>query len=101
MSVSVAAEECTALGATHGTLEAYPNRDVSLGALTVTRALPIRDRRMVGPWCFLDRFGALQEIAQFREDWEARRPFGDVASYQGGRLAAPELARIARPGAMS
>ena len=59
MSRTVAAEECTALGATQHTLEAYPNRDVSLGHLTVTRVLPIRDRRMIGPWCFLDRFGPL------------------------------------------
>ena len=59
MSRTVAAEECTSLGATQGTLEAYPNRDVSLGKLTVTRVLPIRDRRMIGPWCFLDRFGPL------------------------------------------
>lgn len=59
MSRTVAAEECTALGATHHALEAYPNRDVSLGNLTVTRVLPIRDRRMIGPWCFLDRFGPL------------------------------------------
>lgn len=59
MSRIVAAEECIALGATQNTLEAYPNRDVSLGPLTVTRVLPIRDRRMVGPWCFLDRFGPL------------------------------------------
>lgn len=59
MSRIVAAEECTALGATQHTLEAHPNRDVSLGSLTVTRVLPIRDRRMVGPWCFLDRFGPL------------------------------------------
>lgn len=59
MSRTVAAEECSALGATNVKLEAYPNRDVSLGELTVTRVLPIRDRRMVGPWCFLDRFGPL------------------------------------------
>jgi redox-sensitive bicupin YhaK (pirin superfamily) len=59
MSRTVAAEECTALGATQGTLEGYPNRDISLGKLTVTRVLPIRDRRMIGPWCFLDRFGPL------------------------------------------
>ncbi len=59
MSRTVAAEEFTALGATQRTLEAHPNRDVSLGHLTVTRVLPIRDRRMVGPWCFLDRFGPL------------------------------------------
>ena len=59
MSRTVAAEECTALGASGGTFEAYPNRDLSLGKLTVTRVLPIRDRRMIGPWCFLDRFGPL------------------------------------------
>jgi hypothetical protein len=35
------------------------NREVNLGALVVTRVLPIRDRRLVGPWCFLDRFGPL------------------------------------------
>ncbi len=56
---NVGAEECIALGAVQRTLESYPNRDVSLGALHVTRALPIRDRRMIGPWCFLDRFGPL------------------------------------------
>ena len=59
MSRIVAAEECTTLGGSKSTLQAYPNRDVSLGALTVTRVLPIRDRRMIGPWCFLDRFGPL------------------------------------------
>jgi len=59
LSRTVAADECIALGATELTLEAYPSRDVSLGHLTVTRVLPIRDRRMVGPWCFLDRFGPL------------------------------------------
>lgn len=56
---SIPAERCIALGAQSHQLEAYPSRDVSLGALHVTRALPIRDRRMVGPWCFLDRFGPL------------------------------------------
>ena len=59
MSRIVGAEECTSLGATEHKLEAYPNRDLSLGRLTVTRVLPIKDRRMVGPWCFLDRFGPL------------------------------------------
>ncbi len=37
--------------------ESYPNRNVSLGELQVARALPIRERRMIGPWCFLDHFG--------------------------------------------
>ncbi len=63
MSRTIAAEECTALGATQHAFEAYPNRDVSLGHLTVTRVLPIRDRRMIGPWCFLDRFGPLSFAA--------------------------------------
>jgi redox-sensitive bicupin YhaK (pirin superfamily) len=58
-SEPVAAEECLALGAPERQLEAYPNREITLGALAVTRALPIRDRRLVGPWCFLDRFGPL------------------------------------------
>jgi quercetin 2,3-dioxygenase len=55
----VSAEQCIALGASHRQLESYPNREVNLGALMVARALPIRDRRLVGPWCFLDRFGPL------------------------------------------
>jgi redox-sensitive bicupin YhaK (pirin superfamily) len=58
-SETVAAEECIALGAVQRQLDAYPNREVNLGALAVARALPIKDRRLVGPWCFLDRFGPL------------------------------------------
>ena len=41
-------------GATDATperqFESYPNREVNLGALAIARALPIRDRRLVGPW---------------------------------------------------
>jgi redox-sensitive bicupin YhaK (pirin superfamily) len=37
----------------------YAGKDIALGDLTVLRALPVRGRRMVGPWCFLDRFGPL------------------------------------------
>jgi quercetin 2,3-dioxygenase len=36
---------------------AYPTREVQLGSLDITRALPVKERRLVGPWCFLDRFG--------------------------------------------
>jgi redox-sensitive bicupin YhaK (pirin superfamily) len=50
-------------------------------------------------WNFVAR--TPEEIAQFRDDWEARRRFGEVPSYQGGRLAAPELARLARPNPLS
>jgi redox-sensitive bicupin YhaK (pirin superfamily) len=58
-SDNVSAETCTALGAADERLESYPNRELSLGSLTVSRALPVRDRRLIGPWCFLDRFGPL------------------------------------------
>jgi redox-sensitive bicupin YhaK (pirin superfamily) len=55
----VPAEECIALGASEPQLEQYPNRTLSLGSLAISRALPVKDRRLVGPWCFLDRFGPL------------------------------------------
>ena len=55
----VAAESCTAVGAVDQTFESYPVREVSLGPITVQRALPLRGRRLIGPWCFLDRFGPL------------------------------------------
>jgi redox-sensitive bicupin YhaK (pirin superfamily) len=58
-SGTVAAETCVALGATDARVEAYPNRDLMLGSLAIARALPVKDRRLVGPWCFLDRFGPL------------------------------------------
>lgn len=58
-SEPVAGKECSAIGATDLTFEAYPNRETHLGSLPIARAMPIRDRRMVGPWCFLDRFGPL------------------------------------------
>src|SRR5690606_23622100 len=53
------AEAFVALGATGARLDAYPSRETLLGSLEITRALPVRDRRLVGPWCFLDRFGPL------------------------------------------
>lgn len=59
MTTNVAAEACVSLGATRQVLEPYPARQIPLGRLTVSRALPVRDRRLVGPWCFLDRFGPL------------------------------------------
>jgi quercetin 2,3-dioxygenase len=58
-SDAVSAEKCVALGAGRPRLQSYPNRDLTLGSLDISRALPIRDRRMIGPWCFLDRFGPL------------------------------------------
>ncbi len=59
MANDVGAEPCVALGGEGGPVEAYPGREVKLGDLSITRVLPVRDRRLVGPWCFLDRFGPL------------------------------------------
>ena len=56
---TVAAETCAALGAADARVEPYPNRDLRLGSLTISRALPVKKRRLVGPWGFLDRFGPL------------------------------------------
>ena len=58
-SEPVSAEACEAIGATERRLEKYPNRELALGSMPITRILPVRDRRLVGPWCFLDRFGPL------------------------------------------
>jgi quercetin 2,3-dioxygenase len=55
----VAAETCLALCAREQQLQPYSNRDTTIGTLDVSRALPVRGRRLVGPWCFLDRFGPL------------------------------------------
>ena len=40
-------------------LEAHRSHETKLAGLTIHRALPVRGRRMVGPWCFLDRFGPM------------------------------------------
>jgi redox-sensitive bicupin YhaK (pirin superfamily) len=42
------------------TLQALPARDTELGTIKIRRALPNRQRRLVGPWCFFDRFGPMQ-----------------------------------------
>ena len=40
-------------------LESHPGRSTHLGPLQIWRALPVRERRLIGPWCFLDRYGPL------------------------------------------
>jgi hypothetical protein len=52
-------EEHAALAAKGSAPTSHPNRSTRLGRLEISRALPIRERRTVGPWCFLDRFGPL------------------------------------------
>ncbi len=56
---AVAAESLIALGATERRLDEYANYEIALGTLRISRALPVKGRRMIGPWCFLDRFGPL------------------------------------------
>lgn len=53
------AQSRAAPGSQGGPVEACPGREVKPGDLSMTRVLPVRDRRLVGPWCFLDRFDPL------------------------------------------
>ena len=54
-----AALRCRGNGPEPPCLELLPAREASIGpGQGVLRALPRRARRMVGPWCFLDRFDA-------------------------------------------
>ncbi len=41
------------------TLEALPGRLTNIGGLPIRRLLPRSQRRLVGPWCFLDSYGPL------------------------------------------
>jgi hypothetical protein len=46
-------------------------------------------------WNFVAR--TPEEIVEARTAWEERHGFGDVKAYQGPRLSAPPLAKLARP----
>lgn len=59
LSSGGAADICAAEICDAPAIEAYPARSAELGALTIRRVLPVRQRRMIGPWCFLDRYGPL------------------------------------------
>ena len=54
---SAEAEECRADPSRR--MEALPDRTVQLGSLAVHRVLPVRGRRLIGSWCFFDRYGPL------------------------------------------
>jgi len=56
---TVAAERCASRGAARQEFQAFRGREVELGPLAVLRALPVKGKRLIGPWCFLDRFGPL------------------------------------------
>jgi redox-sensitive bicupin YhaK (pirin superfamily) len=38
-------------------VEITPSREATVGAMRVRRALPRRERRTVGAWCFADHMG--------------------------------------------
>jgi redox-sensitive bicupin YhaK (pirin superfamily) len=59
MSSDLIADRCTSEATPHPLIEAYPARHTLIGQLEIRRALPVRERRLVGPWCFLDRYGPL------------------------------------------
>ena len=50
--LTVAAETWVALGATEHQFESFPGRDIALGALTVTRVLPVRGGAWLAPGVF-------------------------------------------------
>ena len=59
VDTKVAAQPCDAADIHGSVFERFPARETSLGTLIILRALPIRQKRLVGAWCFLDRFGPL------------------------------------------
>lgn len=53
------AEACVSGPSSSPILEALPGRLTDLGGLPIRRLLPRSQRRLVGPWCFLDSYGPL------------------------------------------
>jgi len=60
LAPTTTAEPCAADPA-RPTLQALPGRLTDLGGLAIRRLLPRSQRRLVGPWCFLDSYGPLTE----------------------------------------
>ncbi|HEX7151892.1 MAG TPA: pirin family protein [Thermoanaerobaculia bacterium] len=48
---------CTGEDCAAATFETFPAHRTRLNELEIRRALPRSKRRLVGPWCFLDRYG--------------------------------------------
>ena len=59
VDTTVAAQACDAANIEGSAFDRFPARETTLGTLKILRALPIRQKRLVGAWCFLDRFGPL------------------------------------------
>jgi quercetin 2,3-dioxygenase len=59
LAATTTAETCISEPTSAPILEALPGRPSDLGGLAIRRLLPRSQRRLVGPWCFLDSFGPL------------------------------------------
>lgn len=54
------AERCDSQPDPNPEILSYPARNTDLGGgMSVVRALPLRQHRLVGPWCFFDYYGPL------------------------------------------
>ena len=54
------AETCTALGAKERRLESFSGRELNPGSLRISRALPVKGKRLVGPVVFS---GSIRAVA--------------------------------------
>jgi redox-sensitive bicupin YhaK (pirin superfamily) len=68
------------------------------GRLLLIGGPPFPERILMW-WNFVAR--TPEEIVQARDDWQAHRRFGEVRAYDGPRLDAPALTRLARANPMS
>ena len=59
VDTKVAVHSSDASGVSGSVFEKFPAHETTLGTLRIVRALPSRQKRLVGAWCFLDRFGPL------------------------------------------
>jgi hypothetical protein len=60
---------CAAAGGAAPCLETYPMRASQIApGFRVRRALPVREHRLVGPWCFLDEMGPVTVVADVALD---------------------------------
>jgi redox-sensitive bicupin YhaK (pirin superfamily) len=59
LAPTATAEPCVSEPAHAPAFEVLPGRLTDLGGLALRRLLPRSQRRLVGPWCFLDSYGPL------------------------------------------
>lgn len=59
MTTDLVPDRCGADAGSDSRVDEIPARRARLGELEIRRLLPRSTRRMVGPWCFLDRYGPL------------------------------------------